>query len=104
MKSIIFLLFVCTFFCVAYAAPDPADFQTLAKLESLLWDKIRTDKQSMEPEPEPKFMDTKAIAEGIDQAAIESLIEKARAQAFFKKLRPTLENYSGKWIMATSCN
>ena len=107
MKSIIFLLFVCTFFCVAHAAPDPADFQTLNKLESLLRDKIRTDKQSMEPEPEPEpkseSMDTKAIAEGIDQAAIESLIEKARAQAFFKKLRPTLENYSGKWIMAASC-
>lgn len=72
MKSIIFLLFVCTFFCVAYTAPDPADFQTLDKLESLLQDKIRTDKQSM---------DTKAIAEGIDQAAIETLIEKARAES-----------------------
>lgn len=99
---------MCTFFCVAYAAPDPADFQTLAKLESLLRDKIRTDKQSMEPEPEPEpkpeFMDTKAIAEGIDQAAIEGLIEKARAQSLFKKLlRTTLEHYSGKWIIATSC-
>ena len=74
------MFFVCTFFCVAYAAPDPADFQTLDKLESLLQDKIRTDKQSM---------DTKAIAEGIDQAAIESLIEKARVEkrrSLFKKL------------------
>ena len=93
MKSIIFVFFVCTFFCVANAAPDPADFQTLDKLESLLRDKIRTDKQSM---------DTKAIAEGIDQAAIESLIEKARAESrsggrgsLFKKLLSTALKHSG---------
>ena len=69
MKSIIFLLGVCTFFCVAYASP--ASFQSYDRLDSLL-DKI-TDKQSVSAET------SNAIVQVIDRAAKESLNEKARA-------------------------
>ena len=69
MKSIIFLLGVCTFFCVAYASP--ASFQSNNRLENLL-DKI-TDEQSVSAE------NSDAIVQAIDRAAKESLNEKARA-------------------------
>ena len=69
MKSIIFLLGVCTFFCVAYASP--ASFQSNNRLENLL-DMI-TDEQSVSAET------SDAIMQAIDRAAKESLNEKARA-------------------------
>ena len=75
MKSIIFLLGVCTFFCVAYASP--ASFQSNNRLESLL-DKI-TNEQSVSAETND------AIMQAIDRAVKENLNEKARAM-FFRNL------------------
>ena len=70
MKTIIFLLGVCTFFCVAYASP--ASYQTYDSMDGLL-DRI-TDKQSMSAET------SNAIVQAMDRAAKESLNEKARAE------------------------
>ena len=75
MKSIIFLLGVCTFFCVAYASP--ASFQSYDRLDSFL-DKI-ADKQSVSAETSNAFVQV------VDRAAKESLNEKARA-AFWGSL------------------
>jgi hypothetical protein len=80
MKSIIFLLGVCTFFCVAYASP--ASFQSYNRLESLL-DKI-TDKQSVSAES------SDAIVQAIDRAAKESMNEKARAEFWGSLVRRAL--------------
>ena len=70
MKTIIFLLGVCTFFCVAYASP--ASYQTYDSMDDLL-NKI-TDRQSMSAET------SNAIVQAMDRAAKESLNEKARAE------------------------
>ena len=84
MKSIIFPLGICTFFCMAFASP--AKVQMLDQLESLL-DKI-TDEQSM---------DYNDPAESFDQAAMESLMEKARTASLWKKLLKTaVDHYTGK--------
>ena len=80
MKSIIFLLGVCTFFCVAYASP--ASFQSNNRLENLL-DKI-TDEQSVSAET------SDAIMQAIDRAAKESLNEKARAMFLGKLIKKGL--------------
>ena len=83
MKSIIFLLGVCTFLCVAYAfpmpqppepaaPPAPLSFQTLNQLQNLL-DKIADKQQSMDSPS------GKTLAESLDQA-MESLNERARAE------------------------
>ena len=86
MKPIIFLLGVCTFFCVAYASP--ASFQSYDRLESLL-DKI-TDKQSVSAET------NNAIVQVIDRAAKESLNEKARAQFWGSLVKNGLRYALGK--------
>ena len=88
MKPIIFLLGVCTFFCVAYAAP--ADFQSYNRLERLL-DKI-VDKQSMAMSDDDP---NNAVVEAINQAAKESLDEKARVQFLGKLIKKGL-SYLGK--------
>ena len=80
MKSIIFLLGVCTFFCVAYASP--ASFQSNNRLENLL-DKI-TDEQSVSAET------SDAIMQAIDRAAKKSLNEKARAMFLGKLIKKGL--------------
>ena len=81
MKSIIFLLGVCTFFCIAYASP--ASFQSYDRLESLL-DKI-ADKQSVSAET------SNAIVQAIDRAAKESMNEKARAEFWGSVLKHGLK-------------
>ena len=70
MKTIIFLLGICTFFCVAYASPT--SYQTYDRMDDLL-DRI-TNKQSMSAET------SNAIVQAINRAAKESLNEKARAE------------------------
>ena len=69
MKPIIFLLGVCTFFCVAYASPT--SFQFYNRLESLL-DKITESAET-----------SNAIVQAIDRAVKKSLNEKARADQFW---------------------
>ena len=86
MKTIIFLLGVCTFFCVAYASP--ASYQTYDRMDDLL-DRI-TDKQSMSAET------NNAIVQAIDRAAKESLNEKARAEFWGTLAKHALNHFLGK--------
>ena len=71
MKSLILLLGVCTFVCVAYAAP--ADFQSF-DAENLL------DKISDQSVAKLQEEDARALIQAMQLAALQSLSEKARIQ------------------------
>jgi hypothetical protein len=73
MKSIIFLLGVCTFFCVAYASP--ASFQSnneKATDQGLFWRRYLENSNAV-----AQAVD-RAIMQAVDRAVMESLNEKAR--------------------------
>ena len=77
MKSLIFLLGVCTFFCVAYASPAIPQVKPYGYRQAQnLLNKITQQSLSTGLSDDS----SSALVQAIDQAAMESMTERARAQ------------------------